>query len=108
MVWRYNGLITSATIHPNADFIETKGLFMASQPMELWAFLENSDFLRRKADGLYRQDEVKLIRHDEFLETDYQLMVDIGCVGIRDAARWYVSHPKPHTFDWTWMDRVVK
>ena len=35
-------------------------------------------------------------------------MVDIGCVGIRDAARWYVSHPKPHTFDWTWMDQVVK
>lgn len=65
-------------------------------------------FQRRKAGGLYRQDEVKPIRHDEFLETDYQLMVDIGCVGIRDAARWYVSHPKPHVFDWTWLDRVVK
>jgi len=81
---------------------------MTSKPMELWAFLENSDFQRKKAGGLYRQDEVKLIRHDEFLETDYQLMVDIGCVGIRDAARWYISHPKPHVFDWTWLDRVVK
>jgi hypothetical protein len=78
-----------------------------TQPLELWAFLENSDFQRRKRGGLYRQDEVKLIRHDEFLESDYQLMVDIGCVGIRDAARWYVSHPAPGQFDWTWLDRVV-
>lgn len=77
-------------------------------PIELWAFLENSDFQRRKGRGLYRQDEVKLIRHDEFLESDYQLLVDIGCVGVRDAARWYISHPAPHTFDWTWLDRVVK
>jgi hypothetical protein len=75
--------------------------------MELWAFLENSDFARRKRGVLYRQDEVRLIRHDEFLETDYQLLVDIGCVGVRDAARWYVSHPAPHQFDWTWLDRVV-
>jgi|GEM_PF-2449154 len=79
----------------------------ASRPMELWAFLENSDFVRHKDGQLYRQDEVDLIRHDEFLEVDYQLMVDIGCVGIRDAARWYISHPAPGIFDWTWMDRIV-
>lgn len=75
--------------------------------MQLWAFLENSDFQRRKGGALYRQDEVRLIRHDEFLETDYQLLADIGCVGVRDAARWYVSHPAPNRFDWTWIDRVV-
>ncbi|MCA0458126.1 MAG: glycoside hydrolase family 5 protein [Chloroflexi bacterium] len=80
---------------------------MSHPPMELWAFLENSDFLRRKNGELYRQDEVQLIRHDQFLETDYQLMVDIGCIGIRDAARWYVTHTAPDTFDWTWLDRVV-
>ena len=28
-------------------------------------------------------------------------------VGVRDAARWYVTHPAPHTFDWTWLDQVV-
>ena len=78
-----------------------------AKPLELWAFLENSDFVRRRDDGLYRQDEVRLIRHDEFLETDYQLLVEAGCVGVRDAAWWYVSHPAPHTFDWTWLDRVV-
>lgn len=77
------------------------------QPMELWAFLENSDFQRRKGRQLYRQDEVKLIRHDEFLETDYQLLVDIGCVGVRDAARWYITHPAPGQFHWTWLDCVV-
>jgi hypothetical protein len=75
--------------------------------MEFWAFLENSDFVRRRQGQLYRQDEVDLIRHDEFLEQDYQLMVDAGCVGIRDAARWYLSHPAPGVFDWTWMDRIV-
>lgn len=77
------------------------------RPLELWAFLENSDFQRMKNGQLFRQDEVALIRHDEFLEQDYQLLVDIGMVGVRDAARWYITHPAPHTFDWTWLDRVV-
>lgn len=77
------------------------------KPMELWAFLENSDFERCKGGVLYRQDEVRLIRHDEFLEHDYRLLVDIGCAGVRDAARWYISHPAPGQFDWTWIDRVV-
>jgi hypothetical protein len=76
-------------------------------PLELWAFLENSDFQRRKGKQLYRHDEVKLIRHDEFLESDYQLLVDVGCIGVRDAARWYVTHPSAGKFDWTWLDRVV-
>jgi hypothetical protein len=75
--------------------------------MELWAFLENSDFVRRRKKKLYRQDEVKLIRHDEFLEEDYRLMVSAGCVGIRDAARWYLSNPAPGVYDWTWLDQVV-
>jgi hypothetical protein len=75
--------------------------------MELWAFLENSDFVRRKKKSFYRQDEVHLIRHDEFLEIDYQLMVSAGCVGIRDAARWYISNPAPGVYDWTWLDEVV-
>ncbi len=80
---------------------------MADQPLELWAFLENSDFQRLKNGELYRQDEVALIRHDEFLDTDYRLLTEIGCIGVRDAARWYVTHPAPHQFDWTWLDQVV-
>lgn len=78
-----------------------------NKPLELWAFLENSDFVRRKDNTLYRQDEVRLIRHDEFLEVDYQLLVEAGCVGVRDAAWWYVSHPAPNSFNWDWLDRVV-
>lgn len=78
-----------------------------TKPLQLWAFLENSDFTRYKGAVLYRQDEVELIRHDEFLSLDYQLMVDAGCVGIRDAARWYVSHPAPGKFNWSWLDQVV-
>lgn len=81
---------------------------MQEQPMALWAFLENSDFQRRKGGKIVRHDEVKLIQHDAHLEADYQLMVDIGCAGIRDAARWYITHPAPDRFDWTWLDRVVK
>src|SRR5438128_1037323 len=80
---------------------------LTETPLELWAFLENSDFQRRKSGSIYRQDEVKLIRHDEFLQSDYQLLLDIGCMGVRDAARWYVTHPTPGTFDWTWLDQVV-
>jgi len=78
-----------------------------TQTLELWAFLENSDFVRYKNGSLYRQDEVRLIRHDEFLEVDYQLMASIGCTGVRDAAWWYVSHPSPDIFNWNWLDRVV-
>ena len=80
---------------------------MTDQPLELWAFLENSDFQRRKGGKIYRQDEVELIRHDEFLETDYRLLTEIGVIGVRDAARWYVTHPAPDRFDWSWLDRVV-
>lgn len=83
-------------------------LVPAIKPLELWAFLENSDFVRLKNGVAYRQDEVNLIRHDEFLEADYRLMVEAGCVGIRDAARWYLSHPAPGIFDWSWMDRVAE
>lgn len=82
-------------------------VMLYAEPMEFWAFLENSDFQRRKGDTLYRQDEVKLIRHDEFLERDYQMLVDIGTTGVRDAARWYITHPAKEQFDWTWMDRMV-
>jgi hypothetical protein len=100
-------------IHPRSTLIPTPldAAFVpaipAIKPMELWAFLENSDFVRHKNDSLYRQDEVQLIRHDEFLETDYELLVEAGCVGVRDAAWWYISHPAPGTFNWTWLDRVV-
>jgi hypothetical protein len=79
----------------------------AVKPLDLWAFLENSDFTRYKNGSLFRQDEVRLIGHDEFLDVDYQLMVDAGCVGIRDAARWYLTHPAPVIYEWNWLDRVV-
>ena len=80
---------------------------LGERPLELWAFLENSDFQRIKNGQIVRHDEVTLIRHDDFLETDYQLLVDIGCAGVRDAARWYVTHTAPYRYDWTWLDRVV-
>jgi hypothetical protein len=78
------------------------------QPMEFWAFLENSDFQRYKNGVLYRQDEVKLIRHDEMLDLDYRLLTTIGCIGVRDAARWYITHTAPGMFDWSWIDGVVE
>ncbi|MDX1993657.1 MAG: cellulase family glycosylhydrolase [bacterium] len=77
-------------------------------PMELWAFLENSDFKRRKDGQIKRWDEVKLIKHDQFLVQDYALLNSIGCVGVRDAARWYLTHPAPGVYDWTWMDAMVE
>ena len=98
----YQPIPTIATPTKTAGILEPE-----VKPMELWAFLENSDFVRRKKKALYRQDEVRLIRHDEFLDVDYRLMVEAGCVGIRDAARWYISHPAPGRFDWTWLDQVV-
>ena len=77
------------------------------KPIELWAFLENSDFQRNHRGDIRRWDEVRLTRHDERLDQDYQLLADIGMIGVRDAARWYVTHPAPGQFDWTWLDRVV-
>jgi hypothetical protein len=77
------------------------------KPLELWAFLENSDFVRYKIGHLYRQDEVELIRHAEFLDVDYRLMVEAGCIGLREAARWYLSNPGQDTYRWDWLDRVV-
>lgn len=77
-------------------------------PLEFWAFLENSDFQRYKGTTLYRQDEVRLIQHDTRLDEDYALLTSIGCVGVRDAARWYITHPAPHRFDWSWIDALVE
>ncbi|MDX2162171.1 MAG: beta-galactosidase [bacterium] len=78
-------------------------------PMQFWAFLENSDFVRHNRDGtFYRMDEVRLIRHDEHLEADYALLTSIGMKGVRDAARWYLSHPAPGRYDWAWMDRMME
>lgn len=77
------------------------------KPIEFWAFIENSDFERYKNGALVRWDEIHLTRHDERLEEDFQKMAEIGCVGVRDAARWYVTHPAPGVFDWTWLDQVV-
>ena len=78
-------------------------------PMEFWAFLENSDFQRYDKRGvLYRQDEVNLIQHDTRLDEDYALLTSIGCAGVRDAARWYITHPAPHCFEWAWIDRMVE
>ncbi|HSJ86523.1 MAG TPA: beta-galactosidase, partial [Anaerolineales bacterium] len=104
--------INEIPIHPRPVIVPPSlnapvPLMPAIEPLELWAFLENSDFLRLKNGSPYRQDEVNLIRHDEFLEADYRLMVQAGCLGIRDAARWYLSHPAPGVFDWSWLDRVV-
>ena len=81
-----------------------KSLF---KPIAFWAFLENSDFQRQGKSEIRRWDEVHLTRHDERLEQDYQMISDIGMVGVRDAARWYVTHPAAGHFDWTWLDRVV-
>lgn len=99
--------INELPLHPQSAPALSRLPRAVTRPLELWAFLENSDFIRYRKGSLYRQDEVTLIRHDQFLDADYQLMADIGCVGIRDAARWYVSHPAPGTFDWNWLDRVV-
>src|SRR5688572_29108093 len=93
-------MITSITETQTAPQPSTRTVEL----MELWAFLENSDFTRH--DG-YVMDEVALIRHVEFLVVDYQLMVDIGLKGVRDAARWLLTNPAPGVYDWTWMDRIV-
>jgi hypothetical protein len=91
------------TMSPSPIPLDVLGL----EAMELWAFLENSDFQRIKNGELYRQDEVRLIRHDEFLGVDYELMKSIGCKGVRDAARWYVTHTAPGKFDWAWLDQMT-
>ncbi|MFN8528567.1 MAG: beta-galactosidase [Anaerolineae bacterium] len=89
--------------------LETRVDLFGQTPMQLWAFLENSDFVRLNRDGtLYRMDEVRLIRHDTLLQTDYQLLQNLGVKGVRDAARWYVTHTAPGKFDWTWLDQVVE
>ncbi|HML20228.1 MAG TPA: beta-galactosidase [Aggregatilinea sp.] len=80
---------------------------MTETPLHLWAFVENSDFQRETNGALYRQDEIALTQHDTRLADDYRLLTSIGCAGVRDAARWYVTHPGPGQFDWSWLDRVI-
>ena len=81
------------------------------QPMELWAFLENSDFVRRKAIPLYRQDEVDLIRHDEFLEADYHTWSALAVLGYvtQHAGTFPIRHPDAMTGSgWTGWSRLQR
>ena len=43
-------------IIPPAPDVALEGAMPALKPLELWAFLENSDFVRCKDGSLYRQD----------------------------------------------------
>ena len=47
--------------------------------IEVWTFLENSDFQRDRNGEVVRWNEVHLTRHDERPDQDYKLLVDTGC-----------------------------
>jgi hypothetical protein len=101
-------MLPDLTLTPTQTLPQPRHDIFGLAPMELWAFLENSDFVRLREGSLYRQDEVELIRHDQFLDDDFRLMAEIGCKGVRDAARWYKTHLAPTRFAWDWIDRVVE
>jgi hypothetical protein len=77
------------TTPPDAVFVPAQP---SIKPMELWAFLENSDFVRRKRDTFYCQDEVRLIRHDEFSISYYKkertLQAPQSSLNLRSDGHW--------------------
>ncbi len=48
-----------------------------------------------------RVDVIASTRHDEFAETDYQMLMDFGMKTARDGVRWHLIEHKPFKYDFS-------
>ncbi|HRW91508.1 MAG TPA: glycoside hydrolase family 1 protein, partial [Thermotogota bacterium] len=52
-------------------------------------------------------DEYELTGHYAQFETDLQMIASVGFPKIRYGIPWYLVHPEPKRFDWSWVDRAM-
>jgi len=54
-----------------------------------------------------RVDLVKLTAHDRFLNSDYELLNQIGIKTVREGIRWSFVEKSPFQYDWSQMEEVI-
>lgn len=64
-------------------------------------------FVPQAAPGQRPLDEYVLMQHDRFWEQDLALVAESGATMLRWGIPWYLVNPRPGTWDWEWLDRVV-
>ena len=61
----------------------------------------------RRRDGR-RLDLVHATQHDQFAESDYQLLQQHGISSVREGLRWHLIEAQPQTFDFSSADQIIR
>jgi beta-glucosidase/6-phospho-beta-glucosidase/beta-galactosidase len=64
-------------------------------------------FVPQTRDGERAIDEYELTQHYEHLETDLELVSDVGAELLRWGVPWYRVAPERGAWDWQWVDRAI-
>lgn len=64
-------------------------------------------FVPQTRDGERAIDEYGLTEHYEHLETDLELVSEVGAEMLRWGVPWYRVAPEPGVWDWSWVDRAI-
>ena len=64
-------------------------------------------FVPQTRDGERAIDEYELTQHYEHLETDLELVSEVGAELLRWGVPWYRVAPEPGVWDWSWVDRAI-
>jgi beta-glucosidase len=75
----------------------------------LWAVgIEDTAIGTAIRDGGRTLDEYELTEHYDRWRTDLDLVVGLGCTGIRYGFPWYRLNPNRGQWDWKWLDNVLE
>ncbi len=64
-------------------------------------------FVPQTREGERAIDEYELTQHYEHLETDLELVSEVGAEMLRWGVPWYRVAPQPGVWDWSWIDRAI-
>ncbi len=64
-------------------------------------------FVPQERAGERAIDEYALTEHDARWHADLGLAVEAGAELLRWGVPWYRIEPKPGTWEWSWLDRVM-
>ena len=64
-------------------------------------------FVPQTRDGERAIDEYELTQHYEQLDTDLELVSEVGAEMLRWVVPWYRVAPEQGVWDWSWVDRAI-
>ena len=64
-------------------------------------------FVPQTREGERAIDEYELTQHYEHLESDLELVAEVGAEMLRWGVPWYRVAPERGVWDWSWVDRAI-